>query len=150
MRQDTKPLTIALSKGRILEQTLPLLEAAGLEQNPTSGRSLVPFFSSDEVDGWPQEFYTQINAMEYYFTQRLVQTKEFKYVFNPGDFDELYDLRSDPHEMKNVSDDPEYRDVKFDLVKRMWQFAAREDDIIGNKYYTAAVAPWGPTVGLKE
>ena len=30
MRQDTRPLTIALSKGRILEQTLPLLEAAGL------------------------------------------------------------------------------------------------------------------------
>ncbi|NWF37751.1 ATP phosphoribosyltransferase [Mariprofundus sp. NF] len=27
---DTRPLTIALSKGRILEQTLPLLEAAGL------------------------------------------------------------------------------------------------------------------------
>jgi len=30
---DSRPLTIALSKGRILEQTLPLLQAAGL--NPS-------------------------------------------------------------------------------------------------------------------
>ncbi len=30
MRQDTRPLTIALSKGRILGETLPLLECAGL------------------------------------------------------------------------------------------------------------------------
>jgi len=36
---DTRPLTIALSKGRILEQTLPLLEAAGLTPHEEDRKS---------------------------------------------------------------------------------------------------------------
>ena len=69
-------------------------------------------------------------------------TKEYKYVYNGFDFDELYDLRTDPHEMVNVADDPAYDEVKHDLVRRMWAFAAKEDDIIFNPYGTVAW-PWG-------
>ncbi|HWL28453.1 MAG TPA: ATP phosphoribosyltransferase, partial [Burkholderiaceae bacterium] len=38
-----KPLTLALSKGRIFEETLPLLEAAGVHvtENPESSRKLI-------------------------------------------------------------------------------------------------------------
>lgn len=37
------PLTLALSKGRIFEETLPLLEAAGIQvsENPESSRKLI-------------------------------------------------------------------------------------------------------------
>ena len=69
---------------------------------------------------------------------------EFKYVYNGFDFDELYDLRSDPLEMVNVADEAAYDEVKHDLVRRMWRFAAQENDIIFNPYGTVALAPWGP------
>ena len=47
----TKPLTIALSKGRILKETLPLLEAAGIRllEDPESSRKLIFDTSRDDV-----------------------------------------------------------------------------------------------------
>lgn len=46
-----KPLTIALSKGRILKETLPLLEAAGIRllEDPESSRKLIFDTSRDDV-----------------------------------------------------------------------------------------------------
>ena len=77
-------------------------------------------------------------------------TKEYKYVFNGFDFDELYDLTKDPYEIKNLDDDPDYEEIKRDMVKRMWRFACKEKDIIGNAYFTVALAPWGPNIALSE
>jgi ATP phosphoribosyltransferase len=47
----SKPLTIALSKGRILKVTLPLLEAAGIRllEDPESSRKLIFDTSRDDV-----------------------------------------------------------------------------------------------------
>ena len=126
------------------------LEVAGLEQNPTSGASFAPFFKSSDVPGWTQEFHTQFNGVELYYSQRSVMTKEYKYVFNGFDFDELYDLTKDPGEIKNLSDDPDYQDIKKDMVRRMWRFSCEEKDIWGNGYFTVALAPWGPNVALTE
>jgi arylsulfatase A-like enzyme len=104
----------------------------------------LPLLSGEVPDDWPDTFFTQFNGVELYYTQRSVVTAEFKYVYNGFDFDELYDLRTDPHELVNVSDRPEYQEAKHQLVRKMWAFAAREDDIIFNPYGTVALAPWGP------
>ena len=47
-----KPLTIALSKGRILDETLPLLKAAGIEllEDPASSRKLIFATSREDVN----------------------------------------------------------------------------------------------------
>lgn len=47
----SKPLTIALSKGRILKETLPLLDAAGIRllEDPESSRKLIFDTSRDDV-----------------------------------------------------------------------------------------------------
>ena len=47
-----KPLTIALSKGRILDETLPLLKAAGIEllEDPASSRKLIFATSRKDVN----------------------------------------------------------------------------------------------------
>jgi len=143
--------------GRVVDEFITMcdfaptfLEVAGVEQNPTSGASFAPFFKSSHVEGWTQEFHTQFNGVELYYTQRSVQTREYKYVFNGFDFDELYDLTRDPYETKNLADDPNCQDVKLDLVKRMWKFSCREKDIWGNPYFTVALAPWGPCVALGD
>ena len=116
-------------------------------------RSLRPFFENRTPEEWRDAHFTQFNGVELYYSQRTVMTRDYKYVYNGFDFDELYDLRNDPHEMRNVADDLAYEDVKHELVRWMWRFAAeQEDERLFNPYGTVAIAPWGPgdALGAEE
>jgi len=127
------------------------IELAGVEADRDfSGASLVPFLRDETPADWRDAIFTQCNGVELYFTQRSVMTKEFKYVFNGFDFDELYDLRTDPREMRNVAVDPAYAGVKRDLVRRLWQFAYRERDTAINRYITVGLAPFGPAEAFRS
>lgn len=128
-----------------------LLEVAGLTvPDGLTGRSLLPFLRGEQPETWPDAYYSQFNGVELYYSQRVVQTHDFKYVYNGFDFDELYDLRRDPHELVNLAERPEYDDVKHDLVRKMWRFAGQTSDHIFNQYATVALAPWGPADALLE
>ena len=125
------------------------IELAGLDvPHGLTGRSIAPFFQDQPAIDWRDALFTQLNGVELYYTQRAVFTKDHKYVYNGFDFDELYDLQQDPHETINRADDPAYQGIKQKLVRRMWEFAAQEEDIIFNPYGTVALAPWGPTLAL--
>lgn len=142
--------------GRVVEDFISLadfaptfLELGGASApGDLTGRSLVPFLHDSPPTDWPDAIYSQFNGVELYYTQRSVATQTHKYVYNGFDFDELYDLAADPHEMVNLADNPAYAHIKHDLVQRMWRFAAREADMIFNPYGTVALAPWGPADAL--
>jgi arylsulfatase A-like enzyme len=126
------------------------LELAGVESERSfSGASLVPFLRAEKPGSWRDEIHSQCNGVELYYTQRSVMTKDFKYVFNGFDDDELYDLRSDPHEMKNLSAQPAYERVKLEMCRRMWRFAYRENDSAINPYITVGLAPYGPAEAFR-
>ena len=44
------------------------------------------------------------------YTQRMIRTDRFKFVYNGPDVNELYDLETDPHELHNLIDNPAYDD----------------------------------------
>ncbi|HEU5318784.1 MAG TPA: sulfatase-like hydrolase/transferase [Chloroflexota bacterium] len=141
-----------------------MLELVGAEQpadTHVTGRSMLPFLRGERPEDWPDAFYSQLNGVELYYTQRIVQTKEWKYVYNGFDFDELYDLRADPHETTNLlaaeagtpasrMGNAEHRQVARDLVRKMWRFAERTNDQVFNPYATVAMAPWGPAEALRQ
>ena len=138
--------------GRRVEQFVSLadfaptfvdLAGAVSPQRPT-GRSLTPFLRGEAPADWPDEVHTQCDGVELYYTQRSVSTREWKYVYNGFDDDELYHLAADPHEMRNLAGDPAYDRVKREMVRRMWRFAYREEDTATNSYITTALCPWGP------
>jgi len=116
-----------------------------------------------------------MNGVELYYTQRIIMTHDYKYVFNGFDYDELYDLHSDPHEVKNLAFPdlvaartstlrgtgnaitehsawpplPDTLDaVRKDLLGRMWKFAQEHNDQIFNQYITVAMPPYGPGISL--
>ena len=62
----------------------------------------------------------------------------FDWVYGKRPKYELYDLKKDPHETKNVADDPAYAAVKADLEKRLTDELTRSGDprmIDGGKYF---------------
>jgi len=127
------------------------LDAAGVKaERRFAGMSLMPFLAGEDPTGWRDAVYTQCNGVELYFTQRSVMTRDFKYVFNGFDRDELYDLRSDPDEMTNLADDPAFDDVKRELCRKLWRFARRENDSAVSTYITVGLAPYGPAEAFRE
>ncbi len=61
---------------------------------------------------------------EYLYTQRILITQRYKYVFNGFDIDELYDLQTDPHELINQIDNPAYAEQRTSLQTRLHQTMA--------------------------
>jgi len=143
--------------GRRMEELVSLadmgptfLDAAGIPgERHFTGESLLPFLRGEEPARWREDIHTQCNGVELYYTQRSVTTREHKYVFNGFDQDELYDLRTDPDEMRNVAHDPAYAEAKRDLCGRMWRFARQEDDSATNPYITVGLAPHGPAEAFR-
>jgi arylsulfatase A-like enzyme len=141
--------------GRVVDEFVTLADFAPTFLNlagapipeGTHGRSLLPFLR-DEKPHWRDALYTEMNGVELYYTQRSVTTKQYKYVYNGFDLDELYDLTIDPHEMVNRADDPALAGVKRSLVARMWQLATEHDDTVFTPYGTTALAPYGPGVAF--
>ena len=54
-------------------------------------------------------------------TQRVLWYKDFKYVFNGFDYDELYDLSNDVEEMNNLINDKNYIKQKEIMMKLYWK-----------------------------
>ena len=120
-------------------------ELAGVTPDPTlTGKSLVPFLRGDTPPAWRDELHTQCNGVELYYTQRSVMTRDFKYVLNGFDDDELYDYRTDPYELVNQARNPAYAGIVRDLLTRIWRFARQEQDMAPNPYLTVGLAPFGP------
>ncbi len=126
-----------------------LLELAGVERPGfMQGHSLVPLTRGDKPPGWRQSTYYRywMNYAHHDVPAHYgVRTKEFKLIFfyglplgapgarqadtRPGW--ELYDLRTDPHEMNNVFGTPEYSDVTAELKAELLRLKTElgdEDD----------------------
>ena len=123
-----------------------VLDCAGLSaEGCLDGRSLIPVANGSD-DGkrcTMAEFFGQ----RYSYTQRIVWWENWKYVFNTFDFDELYDLNSDPFELNNLANLPQYQDRKQEMAARMWdQLKATEDQYMCDaQYYMHRFAPVGPS-----
>ncbi len=67
--------------------------------------------------------------MRFLYSQRiLVSDDGWKYVFTPGDGDELYDLTADPHEMTNLATAPGAAETLARLRAALMAETARFDD----------------------
>lgn len=103
-----------------------LVELAGGEPFDCHGRSLVPQLTG--AGGGRGEAYAEFHGQRFSATQRVVWDERYKYVFNGFDYDELYDLTTDPHELTNLAHSPSHRHVSQRLCARMFEIARETAD----------------------
>jgi arylsulfatase A-like enzyme len=60
-----------------------------------------------------------------------VRGDQWKFCTTPGDVDELYDLMQDPHELRNLADDPAYADVVCKLRHYLCDWLIETEDTRG-------------------
>jgi len=135
-----------------------LFELAGLpEPYENQGRSLAPLITDSGKTYKPRDAVFCENVipevitggrLDFAFKKRvgikgirhpdakMVRTRRWKYNYYPEGYAELYDLRNDPHEMKNLADDPMYREVVFEMKDRLlhWLTTADETDQIAPRW----------------
>lgn len=124
-----------------------ILDMAGITaERKFSGSSLKKLIEGQNDSFIRDAVYTQSNGNELYGIQRSVMTREWKYVYNGFDYDELYHLSEDPDEMINLSENPAYRDIKREMSKKIWQFAYDHGDVCVNPYVMVSLAEFGPGI----
>jgi arylsulfatase A-like enzyme len=148
------PLVIAgpgVAQGRVVEDFVghqdiaPTLRAlAGVAPAVSAGADLGPFLAGRRPGVWRDAWFTQTNGNELYGIQRSVATRDWHYVYNGFDEDELYHLAADPHQLVNRAADPACATVRDELCRRMWRFAHDHGDTCTDSYITVGLAPCGP------
>lgn len=80
----------------------------------------LPDLGLDPAPARRDKLYLEFHGLRSLYTQRALVTDDgWKYVFTPGDFDEVYDLNEDPGELRNRIDDPALADRIRALRDRM-------------------------------
>ncbi|WP_126662393.1 sulfatase-like hydrolase/transferase [Haloterrigena salifodinae] len=115
--------------------TATFLEMGGVDVPESfDSRSLVPLLEAGgdpdaAPDDWPDSTFAQYHGDEFgLYTQRMVRTERYKYVYNGPDIDELYDLEADPAELQNLIDHPDYADVREEMRERLIDWMHKTDD----------------------
>lgn len=141
------------------------LDMAGIDASvalPTSqGRSFRPVLRGENIEDWADAAYYRywehddpIHAAPAHYGIRTADHKLIYYygagLGVPGASDalfepewELYDLKADPTEVRNVVDDPAYADVRSELEAKLAEYQARYRD----EPYRGPDTPrpeWGP------
>lgn len=60
----------------------------------------------------------------------MARTERYKYVYCPGERDELYDLHADPGELHNLADDPAMNAVCADMKERILRWLLDTSDVL--------------------
>ncbi|PKQ07507.1 MAG: hypothetical protein CVT71_01020, partial [Alphaproteobacteria bacterium HGW-Alphaproteobacteria-10] len=103
-----------------------ILDDAGLEAE-CDGQSLLGLLRGEAPAR--EDFLMEFHGIHFLYTQRAVLTKDgLKYIWTPGDIDELYDLNTDPAELDNLIEDERYSQHRLDLVERLKRQVVRYRD----------------------
>jgi len=100
------------------------------------GRSMVSILEGEKPRNWRSEIVATYNGQQFgLYTQRMIRTRKWKYIWNTTDVDELYDLENDPHELENRIYDQSCKDLVASLRRRLYEILLKEgDDLVKSEW----------------
>jgi arylsulfatase A-like enzyme len=79
---------------------------------------------------WPRLRLQLSDEQPWHTKAAMCRTRDFKYIRRQREPDELYDLRRDPQECRNLSADPAYADVLSGLRERLLAWYLETCDVV--------------------
>ncbi len=140
---------VADARVGILDLCPTILDLAGVEPIAgTDARSVAPVLADPDDTSDYRSAYAEYYGSRLGLTQRIVWQDEWKFVFNGFDYDELYNLADDPHELHNLAARPEHRERVRAMTAAMWRrvHATGDRALLGVHYYPLRLPAVGPNV----
>ncbi|MHC5268529.1 sulfatase-like hydrolase/transferase [Enterococcus sp. LJL98] len=107
-----------------------ILDYAGVDRvtRERDGQSIRPLIEKEPID-WPDTVVTECSGIgSILFSQRMIRKGTWKYVFNCGDIDELYDLATDPYELDNKIDQLTYQKQQTEMRQALHDWMKQHQD----------------------
>jgi arylsulfatase A-like enzyme len=115
-----------------------LLDFTGVEiPEDLQGLSMKPIVLGEEDYSWRDAVYYHYYELSFGLVKHYgVRTDRYKLIhfYEPIDSWELFDLETDPHEMNNLINDPDYSDVLKDMKVRLEAKQREADDLDQSTY----------------
>lgn len=107
-----------------------ILEALSLPVPKSfQGQSLLPFLRGEKSSNWRKAVVSTYNGQQFgLYSQRMIRTKQWKYIWNLTDIDELYDVENDPYELVNRINDKQAEDIVIKLRRHLFDELNRTGD----------------------
>lgn len=113
-----------------LAATFSDLAGLGFE---TQGASLLPLLKGESPENWREYGFSNYNGQQFgLYVSRMIRDGRYKYVWNPTDMDEFYDLESDPWEMHNAIGDPAYERHIERMRRALYEDLQKRSDPVAN------------------
>ncbi|MCP4763815.1 MAG: sulfatase-like hydrolase/transferase [archaeon] len=104
------------------------LDIAGTSfNNQDDGESLLPL-CIDPNTSWREDLMLETHGHFHTHLARMIVWDKYKYIWNDGDMDELYDLKGDPYEMDNLIMNETYKDLIEDMKIRLKKWRDKSGD----------------------
>jgi arylsulfatase A-like enzyme len=113
-----------------------ILDLVGIALPPTfQGQSLKPTFKNEQLENRDDIMSTYHGAQFGLYSQRMLRTRKYKYIWNATDIDELYDLQKDPWEIENLISKDCMKDILADMRHRLYRWMQESQDVfVGNPW----------------
>ena len=123
-----------------------ILELAGAEPiDAPDSCSFADVVTNGEA-GKRKGAYAEYHGTRFPLAQRIWWEGDFKFVFNGFDFDELYDLSSDPYELENLAAHPDQQYRVKQMMGEIWREIRETGDrtLEETHYFSMRFATVGP------
>ena len=127
-----------------------ILELTGSEpMDASDSQSFAPVLADPQkAEGHFNTSYAEFHGTRFILTQRILWEGDWKLVFNGFDYDELYNLRDDPHELRNLAGAPGQQEQLRAMMAKLWHRLRITNDraLLETHYSPMRFAAVGPNV----
>ncbi len=104
------------------------LEIAGIKADTCKDSESILELMNGKKSNDRKDIFAEFHSHFYTTRQRMVRDNEYQFTFNESEKGELYDLKNDPNQLKNVCYNEEYKETKKRLIERMSQYMEELND----------------------